>query len=364
MALLKNEDLAPYLVERGLLRLESIVDGDYLIVQQSSRNHNFKIFRRHSPGLFVKQANSTDHHRQTVAREAACYRLALRHSDLGGLAALMPRFQFFDPVRSVLVIELLDGAETIWEHHLRLQTFPEGIAALLGERFGHLHRQAETFRPHLDQAELFQKQLPWILTFHQTLPQHLNQMSQGNQQLLGILKQYPELTGALDALRRSWKVRLLIHGDIKWENLVLCRHVDGTLDLRLIDWEMADLGDECWDLGSVLQAYLTFWIFMLPLDNGTPLERATEATHFRPEQLKLALATFWQSYAAARALDYRASRQMLRRSLSCAGARMIQTAYESIQSSKQMTPQGLYQLQMSMNILRDPANAAHEMVGL
>jgi hypothetical protein len=363
MALLKAENISSYLIERGILTLESIVDGDYLVHEQSSRNHNFKIVRRRSPGFFVKQANPTEHHRQTVAREAACYKLASRHSELAGLSALMPRLHLFDSAHGILVLELLEDAETLWEHHLRRQCFPEAIAALQGERFGRFHRHAEKFQAKVEESGLFARQLPWILSFHQANPQYLSQMSQGNQQLLGILKQYPELTGALDELRRSWKVRLLIHGDIKWENLMLCRKNGPDADLKVIDWEMADLGDECWDLGSVLQAYLTFWIFMLPLDTAS-LEAATASTPFRPEQLKAALGTFWRSYAMARGLDHQASRKMLRRSLACGAARMVQTAYESIQSSKKMTPHGLYQLQMSMNVLRDPATAAKEMVGL
>jgi len=43
---------------------------------------------------------------------------------------------------------------------------------------------------------------------------------------------------------------------------------------------------------------------------------------------------------------------------------MVQTAYEGIQQSPQITPQALCQLQMSMNILRDPAAAVGQMVGL
>jgi hypothetical protein len=42
---------------------------------------------------------------------------------------------------------------------------------------------------------------------------------------------------------------------------------------------------------------------------------------------------------------------------------MVQTAYEAIQQSQQMTPQGLVQLQMSMNVLSDPASAAREISG-
>lgn len=190
-------------------------------------------------------------------------------------------------------------------------------------------------------------------------------MSQGNAQLLQILQDYPGLTRALDALKRSWVFRGLIHGDIKWENLLLYRErPEDPPDIRVIDWEMADLGDECWDTGAIFQAYLSFWIFMLPLSPTVSLEQASEISPFKGEDMQVALAAFWTRYAAARGFGRATSRRYLERCMACAAARMVQTAYEGIQRSPQITPQALCQLQMSMNILRDPAAAVGQMVGL
>jgi len=252
----------------------------------------------------------------------------------------------------------------MWEHHQRVRTFPLDVAGLQGERLGAFQRQAERFQPQLEALGLFDRQVPWILSIHQTHPQYLHQMSQGNVQLLQILQQYPQLTSALDALRRSWAPRMLVHGDVKWENLILCRaSEEAPVELRMIDWEMADLGDDCWDVGAVFQAYWTFWIFMLPLGQGVTLGQAAAQSPYRMEDLQAAVTVFWASYARARGFTGRTERRMLERSMSCAAARMVQTAYEAIQQSRQMTPQGLMQLQMSMNVLSDPAAAAREISG-
>lgn len=361
-------NLVFYLAERRLLTLDSVVAGDFMVLEQSSRNRNFKVIRRRSPGYFLKQApNRNPEYTRTLEREAACYRLAERQARGAGLGALLPRFHHYDPARFILVVELLPDAESLWERHLGARGFPLELAELQGRKLGAFHRQsAPSAADGSAPAELaaFERRLPWILSIHETHPRYLSQLSLGNSQLLEILQRYPEFPAALDALRRSWSFDSLIHGDIKWENLVLCRR-DGASapELRVIDWEMADFGDACWDAGAVFQAYLSFWIFSLPLGGGMSLAQAAAASPFQMAEMRPALAAYWTSYARARKLGPAASRALLERSVTCAAARMIQTAYEGIQQSPQITPQALCQLQMSMNILREPGAAVRDLVG-
>ena len=366
MALVNSDNVLHYLAEHRLMTVESAVDGDFMVLDQSSRNRNLKVIRRRSPGFFLKQApHRSPAYLRTLEREAACYDLAARNPHLAGLAALLPRLHRWDAARGLLVLELLPNAESLWEYHLRVQGFPMSMAELQGERLGAFHLEAERFQPQLEALGLFDRQVPWILSIHQTHPQYLSQMSQGNVQLMAILEEYPALTSALDVLRRSWKPRMLVHGDVKWENLILCRAGDDDpVELRMIDWEMADLGDECWDTGAIFQAYISFWIFTLPLGPGISLGDAAARSPFRPEDMQAALAAFWHRYVKARRLAGKSARWLLERCMACGAARMVQTAYEAIQQSQQMTPQGLCQLQMSMNILRDPAAAVRELAGL
>ena len=364
--LVQPENVVHYLAERRLLSVQSVVEGDFMVFDQSSRNYNLKVLRRKSPGFFIKQVRSrSSAYTLTLEREAKCYEMASRHPRFGAMAALLPKCHHWDPASTVLVLEMLPDAESLWEHHQRQGRFPVEIAELQGDKLGTYHRQMELCFPALEELQLFDKKLPWILSIHETHPQYLSQMSQGNTQLLQILQAYPNLTRALDTLKRSWAFRALLHGDIKWENLLLYRErPEDPLDIRIIDWEMADLGDECWDAGAILQAYLSFWIFMLPLGPGVTLDQAAEMSPFRGEDMKVALAAFWTRYAAARGFGKTTSRRYLERCMACAAARMVQTAYEGIQKSPQITPQALCQLQMSMNILHDPATAVGQMVGL
>jgi len=360
-----QDNVAYFLAERGLLSFGSVVDGDFMVADQTSRNRNLKIIRRKSPGFFIKQiAYRTPEYTQSMEREAACYRFANQHPEFSPLRELMPEFHYFDPINYILVVELLAEGESLWEYHQRVRSFPAEVARLQGEKLGVYHGRVNVSAAN-GEAAVFGKQIPWILSVHETNPAYLGQISSGNAQLIGILQQYPEFQSALGAIKAGWCYTALIHGDIKWENMMLCHDAGGAPpELKIIDWEIADIGDECWDAGAVIQAYLTFWIFSLPLGGAAGLAEAAASSPFDAESIKPALAAYWDAYAASRELDADTSRRMLVRCMSCAAARMIQTAYESIQASPQISPHALCKLQMSMNILRNPEAAVGDFVGL
>ncbi|HLX10401.1 MAG TPA: phosphotransferase [Thermoanaerobaculia bacterium] len=354
-----------YLAERRLLTLESVVRGDFMVVDQSSRNRNLKVIRKQSPGYFLKQAQSrSPEYTRTLEREAACYQLLGRQTSFSRLASLLPSCHHYDAANFILVLQLLPNAESLWEHHLAVRRFPVEIARLQGSTLGSCHRQTTVAAASPGELAVFERKLPWILSIHETNPMYLNQMSLGNAQLLQILQLYPELPAALEQIKRSWVFEAIIHGDVKWENLVLFREREEEApELRVIDWEMADVGDACWDAGAIFQAYLSFWIFSLPLTAGVTLEAAAASSPLAVEEMQPALAAYWTSYAEARGLRPAESGALLERSIACAAARMIQTAYEGIQRTPQITPQALCQLQMSMNILRDPRTAIRDFLG-
>lgn len=360
-----QDNVGYFLAERGLVDFDSVVDGDFIVLDQSSRNRNLKIIRRNSPGFFIKQlAQQTPDFLESLQREATCYQLASEHHLFRSLRPLIPKLHHYDADNHILIIELLPEAETVWEHHRRVGTYPVTVARLQGKKLGTYHNKVKV-NGQTNALKVFKRQHPWILSVHETNPMYLSQLSQGNSQLIGILQQYPEFSSALAAIKSDWKYTSLIHGDIKWENMMLTGGDNGTpLELRIIDWEIADIGDEAWDVGAVIQAYLAFWIFSLPLTSETTIAAAAAASGASGEEIKEALAAYWLSYMNTRKLTGPAAKRMLVKCMSCGAARMIQTAYESIQSSPQISPYALCKLQMSMNILRDPAKAVQDLMGL
>lgn len=362
-----NRNVAYYLLERGLITFDSVVDGDLIVVETSRRNRNFKILRRHNPSYFVKQIQNWEPQAiSTLQREAACYQVAQNEQSFAPLAALMPKFILYDPVRYLLIVELLPEAENLSEYHRRLGKFPLEVASLLGQVLGTYHRQAAAPPQNGSQNSIFPKIVPWILSIHQQNAYQFNPLSAANSQLLRIVQQDPEFQPALDALRNQWKFTSLIHGDMKWDNCVIYNDVNqnGKLSLKVVDWELADLGDGCWDVGAIFQAYLSFWIMSIQINEGALPEQLVDLAQYPLEDMQPAIWEFWKAYVATLEIKGPAVAELLQRSVRYGAARMIQTAFEYMYYSPQITPNVVCLLQASVNILTKPDQAIQHLLGM
>jgi hypothetical protein len=364
--ILSRSNVVHYLAEQGLLAPDSIVDGDLMVADASRRNRNFKVIRRAQQGYFVKQIQIWDP--QTVATlgaEATCYRLARTAPEFAALAALAPRDFLYDSQRHVLVTELLPDGETLSDHHRRLNAFPSEPARLIGAQFGRLHREPMPSLEGRPEAAAFRRQPPWILSAHQHGSNLFDALSGGNAQLLQIVQSYPDFQRTLDELRADWRADRLTHGDVKWDNCVVYRPAgDGALATKVVDWELADIGDAAWDLGALLQAYISFWVLSMRI-GADMLPTQIAATALYPiEAMRPSIRAFWQAYVETRGLDDAAAQALLTRSMKHGAARMIQTAYETMQYAPQISPNALGLLQVSFNVLKGPQEAVTHLLGL
>lgn len=360
---LTASNLVHYLIARGTLSAASVVDGDFIVAEAGRRNRNFKVLRNQGPGLFVKQINAPDAMAiSTLQREAACYKLAQQNTDYRNLAELMPRFIDHDPARHIIMVELLSSGENLSEYHTRQRRFPPEVGKLLGEGLGRCH---QTLRGKtLSQEDLanFPRQPPWILSFHNAYTQ-MPTLSGGAIQLAQIISKYPDLHYNMERIRQHWAYDSIIHGDMKWDNCILCAEADGNNVIRIIDWELVDYGDACWDVGSILQAYLTYWIFSMPFATETNPERLVAGAAYRLESMFPAIRAFWQSYRAASGLSANAYPYLLR-CIEYGAARMVQTTFEWLFHIPGINNQCAMLLQVAMNILRNPQEAATSLYGL
>jgi len=362
-----SRNIVYYLLERGLITFDSVVNGDLIVSDTSRRNRNFKLLRKHSPSYFVKQIQNWEPQAiATLQREAACYQVAQTDPDFAPLAALMPKFVMYDPARYLLIVELLPEGENLSEYHRRLGKFPLEAAALLGQVLGTYHRQEGTTPKNTARASMFPKMIPWILSIHQQSAYQFNPLSAANSELLRIVQQDPEFHPALDALRSQWQFTSLIHGDMKWDNCVVYNDAnqDGKLRLKVVDWELADLGDGCWDVGAIFQAYLSFWIMSIQITEGALPEQLVDLAQYPLEEMQPAIWEFWKAYVDTLDLKGPAVAELLQRSVKYGAARMIQTAFEYMYYSPQITPNVICLLQASVNILTKPDEAIRHLLGM
>ncbi|HEU4560534.1 MAG TPA: phosphotransferase [Longimicrobium sp.] len=363
--ILSSRTLVHYLVDRGLVPAQAVVDGDYTAREMSRRNRNFSVTAGAGPGLFVKQPGDWEaFSSETLRREATCYLLARDDPDFRALAEMMPPFVDWDAAHHVLTLQLLPASESLAEHHGRTGRFPPRVARRLGELLGSYHRHAGSRARDGARDAVFPRGLPWILNVRHHNPSHVGPVSAGNRALVEMLGRYPAFGPALDAVRDGWRRDALVHGDLKWENcLILQGDEEAPPELRIIDWELADFGDACWDVGSVFQAYLSSWILSIR-DAGTAHPDSMAALATVPiEHMQPGINAFWRSYVSTLGLGSRAADERLRRSMLFAAARLIQTAWEHTAYLPHVPPNVLLMMQVAMNILTRADDAVRHLLG-
>jgi aminoglycoside phosphotransferase (APT) family kinase protein len=184
--------------------------------------------------------------------------------------------------------------------------------------------------------------------------------------LIKMVQQAPAFGQRLDELRAHWRVSTLIHRDVKWDNFVVVaspstRRVTGV---KLVDWEAAGAGDPRWDIGSVFSHYLSFWVFSIPITGQTPPESFAKLARYPLSRMRSALQSCWAAYVAERGLDSPAAQEVLYGAVQYSGARLVQTAFEITQASMLITSAVVLHLQLAMNILQRPQEAAVHLLGL
>jgi hypothetical protein len=365
--LLTSHNIAYYLIERGLVDFADVVNGDLVIAETTRRNRNFRVIRRERESYFAKQIQNWN--AQAIGSlqcEAACYSLAQAREEFAPLAELMPAYRLYDPSRHVLVTQLLPNAEDLASYHRRLGHFPEEIAVSLGRLLGGYHRTITGKRLESPHTAFLRRQVPWILQLHEQHPAFLTALSPANTELLRIVRSYPDLSAVLDALRRDWQPTSLIHGDMKWDNCVICRDdgEEGPVRLKIVDWEIADIGDPSWDVGAILQAYVSFWLLSIPMSNDGSRTALVDHAQYPLARMQPAIKAFWDAYATTREWSEREKAVGLERSVKYGAGRMIQTAYEYMQYAQHLTPAAINLLQVSLNMLTRPADAIHHLLGM
>ena len=361
---LSPDNLVYYLFERGLTTPEQVVNGSIEIGEIPRRNRNFKVKQRGGPGYFLKQVRRWEPETlRTLQAEAQCYQLATEQEVFADLRGIVPHFHSYDARRAVLVTELVDGAETVTEHHFRSDAFPVAVAEQLGRAFGSYHRKAASGGPPAVNG-LFPRRAAWALSLHDMPPHSVQEGSGGIFQMLGMIRQFPQFAAAFEKLRAEWRPDAVIHSDIKWDNCLIYPDTGGNPKLKVVDWEMADWGDSCWDVAAIFSAYLSFWVQSLPANGLTNPAALVGQTRFPIERMQPAIRTFWSTYRECRGLSREESSDWLRRSVRYAGARTVQTAFETLQAVPQAHSGTVLLLQLSMNVMTNPDEAAHELLGL
>jgi hypothetical protein len=359
------ESSVTYLLRLGLLDLASLVRDGLRIEEVPGRNRNFRVVGGPGRAFFLKQAPRGEIGTNgPLAVEACLYDWVANDPRATGLRPLFPRRRHYDPERSILVLDLV--TEAAHPYVLEDEASPDYVAALrrlvataLAECHGLPVPRDIGIGVGLPDAA------PWVFGLARPEPASLRELAPAQLSVIQALQSQPDAVAALDRLRDEWRPTRLIHGDFKWNN-VLVQQDSGGIPARvlLLDWEMAQLGDPAWDVGAALQAFIAEAVLGLELTDGTSPEAAAGLLGSVISTLLPAHRNFWSDYLEAARWTGPEAGAILDRLPGHVAARLVKSAYEWSQAEVRMPRSAAAILQLGINMLLSPDAAREIVLGL
>ncbi|HEV7883898.1 MAG TPA: phosphotransferase [Solirubrobacteraceae bacterium] len=347
----------PYLLRHDLVTARAVVDGGLRIVDRSGRNRVFVVTANGERGLVVKQADDGD---PAGTRHEAAVLERLRAADRR-LAMRLPAPVLYDAAAGILVLEAARDPQDLRRRHARGR-YSREIAAQTGRTLALLHA--------MPPAALGDRAGPWhapsALRMHRPSIRGAGQLTSAALGLVAAIQRSDELCTALDALYSSPRDDALIHGDVRWDNILTARASERTSARRarvlLLDWECAARGDPSQDVGAFFGEYLGDWIRSIPIvDPGDPGRLVARAG--RPlARMRPAIGAFWHAYRGHDGGER--DGLVLRRAAQFAAVRVLSAAYEESLTRNVLGGSAHFALQLSTNMLRRPDRAMTQLLGL
>lgn len=366
--LLDVDNAIPYLLEHGYLDTVDVVDATVRVTNVSRRNRNLRVERSTRAGLLMKQIEAAGSE-QSLGNEAAFYRMC--HEDDRGepVRPIIPALAGFEERDGALFLELIADAMPLTMYQMRFAdaAFLTKIGAAVGRALGLVHRSFRSLvgTPSKHGGRLG-RNAPWVLWVHRPGPEVLADISAANMKTLRILQQKVELAKQLDRLRKEWRVETVVHCDIKADNLLVSGDPDGEGDLRVrvVDWELVQLGDPAWDVAAMFKDFVMHWILSMPVSKQMTGRAMMDAAMYPLAGFQAGLRSLWRAYSAASEIATAEANEMLVRASGYAAAWLVQSAYEASQRSAELGNHEIMMLQVAANVLADPAAAAMQLFGV
>ncbi len=366
-------DSAPsFLIEHKLIDHTWILDGHLTIRSFARRNWNLKVEGPGGTGFLIKQpGRSAGENRDTLQCEAAFHRFCREEPAMAPMARIVPRLVATDAEQMVLVFEAIPDAIT-----LRLQIeaddcqgFTVEAARSLGHALGSVHRiLSRTNWNHDPRLAWLSRALPWVMRLHKPWPALLASLSPATYQMLRVLQTQEGLREHFDALCRRWQPGTVIHGDIRFENVLVrpSRNVrePAPLELWIVDWEMVGIGDPAWDLAGALQDFLVFWVSSMPLSDELTAEQMISRARVPLSALRGAMRALWSGYRVGAEIETVEADGLLIRAVAFSALRLIQSVLELLDGTDRLAGAAVVLLQIAANLMAEPERGQVQLYGI
>jgi hypothetical protein len=350
---LTSEAVIEFLLARNLLTERMLVEGDLRVEETPGRNRNFRVETKGGPSYFVKQAPPDEVKESPLQLEAEVYRRVLEEESWSRLRPFVPRYRLFDDHQAVLVTDLeLAMTELAGLHEKHSILGPARVSESLGQALATYHQadpSASAFR-----FDFLPRFVPGVLSISRPHPAALQYLSPAQMQVIRVVQEEIAIKAAFDEIRSGWVERCLIHGDVKWTNVLVPGEAqpDGAVRVMLVDWELARLGDPAWDVGSVFYSYLARTVLSAAVPDGSSCREAAERIGAALPSLYDELGSFWETYLRASGISGVVG-GLLYRSTLCCVARLVQSAYEWSHDERNIPGRAAAILQLGINMLRN-----------
>lgn len=297
----------------------------------------------------MKEARSADH-RAHLLHEAAVYGLV--RDRCPATAGRLPGGVRWAPEVDELRMEAVP-AEDLGSIVTAAGALEPAVAAAVGTAVGEFH--AEAGDPGADAPPSL-----WLrggIGVDRPGPQHLRLLSAGGLRLLEALQRSGALRARLADLAPPAR-DALVHGDLRWENLLVAP--GPAPRVWLVDWEMGGAGEQAWDAACVAAAAVSAWLSSIPGIPGVPPARLAAEAAIPMEALTPGLVAFWSAYRAAVPGSRRDA--WAERCAQLAAVRLVHIGFEWTDLDTGLRPVAVAHLQVAANILGDPARAGRDLL--
>jgi hypothetical protein len=349
------DNVAAYLVERGLLPSEQL--GEAIVKDVSRRNRNFRVLARQD-GFMVKQPRAAEDIPR-LRREAFCYEMARSDAEL---ARLMPPLLIYDAPASILVTKLASDAESLADRNKRGSDISPMFGEKLGEAMGRHHARPVSAFESEEVLLPFLRRVPYVLNIAALAHKGWRYLGPMAPRLRELIRRRPDVERILDAFRAQWRRDCLMHGDVSWENVIVSSGAPPASDLLIVDWEMADIGDSGWDTGVVLRSFLAAWLFA----HQAGRYKAEFAAGPAPPSIQVVRAltlAFWTGYARERGFDPTESRFELERGMQFAALQMAVVALELGRPKPQFHASAIEAVGVALSLFQNPRQPVQSLLG-
>ncbi len=297
------------------------------------------------------KASQSAGHTEDLLREKALYDALIERCP--ATAARLPLGVWWDADSGELHMEEVP-APNLAEHVTSEGTLDPAVAGAVGRAVGDLHREAGVPGPDVPRSDWLRGGLGVV----RPTPRRLRLLSGGGLELLKMI-QRSELEARLRALAPP-SGDALVHGDLRWENVLVGQRDDPRV--WLVDWEMGGAGERVWDAGCFAAACVSAWLCSIPAVPEVPPERLAGEADLPMEALAPGLRAFWCAYRES--APPAGGDAWIERCAELAAVRLVHSGFECTESDTGLHPCAVAHVQVAAHLLHDPAHAARDLLGM